>query len=125
MLNCSVVRPARGVLADADDTAKAVLCLRLLGYDVAYSGMIKAFETETHFKTYDLESNESLSANCNVLIALLFSQDPRAYMPQITKALGFLSQKWRVGDRGDKWVSLLETRFRDHVQPTQLAETNN
>lgn len=87
--------------------------------------MIKAFETETHFKTYDLESNESLSANCNVLIALLFSQDPRAYMPQITKALGFLSQKWRVGDRGDKWVSLLETRFRDHVQATQLAETNN
>ncbi|KAK7737349.1 hypothetical protein SLS53_006652 [Cytospora paraplurivora] len=84
-----VVGFAPNVLADADDTAKTILCLHLLGRDAECDQMIEAFEEEGHFKTYDLESNESLSANCNVLLAILSSKSPASYLPQIIKALAF------------------------------------
>lgn len=96
---------APNVLADADDTAKTILCLHLLGRDAECDQMIEAFEEEGHFKTYDLESNESLSANCNVLLAILSSKSPNSYLPQISKALAFVCRKWYEGSWTDKWVT--------------------
>lgn len=92
------------MLADADDTAKALLCLSRLGRSADCSGMIKAFETGSHFKTYDFEVSESFSANCNVLIALLHSGDPSRHLGQIHKALDYLCQAWYDGKWADKWV---------------------
>jgi len=69
--------------------------------------MIEAFETPAHFKTYDCEMNESFSANCNVLVAILSCEDPSKYIPQILKAVTYLSESWFHGKWSDKWVRLL------------------
>jgi hypothetical protein len=66
--------------------------------------MIETFEALTHFKTYNLESTESFSANCNVLTALLSSERLSIYLPQISKALNFLCEAWYNEKLSDKWV---------------------
>ena len=70
--------------------------------------MIAAFESEDHFKTFQIERNPSFSANCNILIALLFVSEPNKYAPQILKATVFLCDLWYNGDAKDKWVILVE-----------------
>ncbi len=67
--------------------------------------MIKAFETQTHFKTYNNESTESFSANCNVLRAIVRSTRLSHYLPQVIKSLNFLCQTWYKGKLSDKWAS--------------------
>ncbi|PWY88421.1 Ent-kaurene synthase, partial [Aspergillus heteromorphus CBS 117.55] len=94
---------APGMLADADDTAKSIYSLRLLGRRTNCEAMLQAFEGPTHFKTYNLEAKESFSVNCNVLIALLASQDPSRHLTQISKALRFLCSAWENGKWSDKW----------------------
>lgn len=42
---------APGVLADADDTAKTIICLNLMGRDAECDQLIEAFEEEDYFKT--------------------------------------------------------------------------
>ncbi|KAK5999068.1 Pimaradiene synthase pbcA [Cladobotryum mycophilum] len=94
---------APGILPDADDTAKSILTLNLLGRPTTCEMLIDRFETPTHFKTYDLESNGSFSANCNVLNAILHSENLANHLPQISKALNFLCQAWYDGNSDDKW----------------------
>ncbi|KAJ5101069.1 hypothetical protein N7456_007121 [Penicillium angulare] len=101
--NGGVTGFAPSMPADADDTAKTISALSMLGRRTNCSGMLEAFETPNHFKTYNLETNESFSANCNVLIALLGSEGPCQYLPQITKALKFLCGAWSAGQWSDKW----------------------
>lgn len=95
---------APGFLEDADDTAKTILTLNLLGRATSPDGMIALFEADNHFKTFALERNPSFSANCNVLIALLYAPEPRKYVAQIYKAANFLCNLWYEGELEDKWV---------------------
>ncbi|KAJ5904103.1 Phyllocladan-16-alpha-ol synthase [Penicillium tannophilum] len=93
------------VCADADDTAKTILVLNLLHQQVLPDAMLKAFETEHHFKTYPHERDPSFSANCNVLLALLHTNNPSQYAPQIEKATRFLHSHFRESELKvrDKW----------------------
>jgi len=69
--------------------------------------MIREFEDAEHFRTYRDERNQSFSANCNVLDALLHCQLPRQYTPQIIKVVRFLCQAFDSGHIADKWVGTL------------------
>ena len=93
------------MLEDADSTAKSILALKLLGYHASPDSMLATFDNGTHFKTYAAERNPSFSANCNILITLLWEQSPRKYMNEIVKALKFLCGLWYRGRVKDKWVS--------------------
>lgn len=94
------------VCCDADDTAKSTLVLSLLQQNVSPDEMLKAFEAEHHFRTYPHERDPSFSANCNVLMALLYTNNPSQYVPQIEKASRFLLKHFRESDLNvrDKWV---------------------
>ncbi|KAJ5625394.1 hypothetical protein N7510_001703 [Penicillium lagena] len=105
-----VVGFAPGVLPDADDTAKALISLSQLGRPVSCERLIDVFETPTHFMTYPHERNESFSANCNVLKAILHSKNPSSHLPQICKAVAFLTRSWYAGKVNDKWVFLTFTQ---------------
>ncbi|KAJ5941997.1 Phyllocladan-16-alpha-ol synthase [Penicillium verrucosum] len=93
------------VCADADDTSKAILVLQLLQQHVSLEPMLKAFEADLHFKTYPHERDPSFSANCNVLLALLYAENVSQYAPQIEKATRFLYMHFRETDLKvrDKW----------------------
>lgn len=92
-------------LPDVDDTAKAIAALRYLDRPANPDALLHAFETESHFRTYQGERNPSFSSNCNVLISLLILEDPTAYVSQIVKAANFLCKQVINGDVIDKWVS--------------------
>ena len=99
------------VLADADDSAKALLTLDLLGRDVLPDRMIDQFKSENgHFRTYPGERDASFSANCNVLIALLHSPNVEMYSSCISNIATFLSDAWWTGASRDKWVGVTSSR---------------
>lgn len=75
--------------------------------------MVAEFEALTHFQTYKGERNESFSANCNVLNALLHVEDLSAYFPTISKAVRFLCNAWYHAEIKDKWVRLEIERVND------------
>ena len=94
-------------MADADDTSKALLVLRLLDRPSgAPQQLISNFESEHCFKTYSAERNPSFSSNCNVLNALLHQEEPNKYAASISKAISFLIERWMNGHVKDKWVPL-------------------
>ncbi|KAI1380213.1 hypothetical protein F4677DRAFT_253908 [Hypoxylon crocopeplum] len=84
--------------ADVDDTARVILCPNTLGYNSSPNRMIEMFETDGHFRTYQLERDPSLSANCNVLLALLHTQNIPVYSSQIYKVTIFLCDHWWMAD---------------------------
>jgi hypothetical protein len=96
--------PSVGV--DADDTAKSLLALSLLGQPASHQAFLQEFEVETHFRTYERERDPSFSANCNVLAALLSQPDVFQLARQIKKVASFLSKTWleSSGAIDDKWV---------------------
>lgn len=94
---------APGFLPDADDTSMIVLALAHLCTEVDVSSLIDYSEITTHFKTYKLERDPSVSANSNVLRALLTSPFPGRYMTQIEKAVRFMLSCWDDGNLHDKW----------------------
>jgi len=98
-------------MSDADDTARTILTLSLLGQEVDCHAMTKAFESRSWFKTYPGERDPSFSANCNVLNALLHVSDRMAYQSQIIKTLTFICDLWDKGLAQDKWVSQLAYRI--------------
>jgi hypothetical protein len=86
----------------------ALTTLNLLGFPTGADALIKEFEAPTHFRTYSLERNPSLSANCNVLNALLHVPNPDTCISQIEKCTRFLCEQWWniIGRLEDKWVSI-------------------
>ena len=92
---------------DADDTAKSILVLNLAQRPTAPDALLRNFETETHFRTYEQERDPSFSANCNVLIALLHAPDPSRNVQAINKSARFLCDQYLSykSDIRDKWVS--------------------
>ena len=108
--NSFIIAPS--VLSDADDTAKALLTLHLLGKAAKPDQMIDHFRTKNgHFRTYPAETDASFSANCNVLITLTRMPNVDDYGPSISSTATFLSETWWSGSTRDKWVGskLLET----------------
>ena len=95
---------ATGTLVDADDTAKALLTLNLLGVPSDLNRLIAEFESATHFRTFKQESSASLSTNCNVLDALLHSPSPEQHIETISKVAEYLCDAWYSGQIKDKWV---------------------
>ena len=81
---------APGLLQDADDTAKTIITLSLLGKPVSLDQMITKFETDTHLVTYGTEKTSSFSANCNVLYAHLHISNPAKYVSQLAKVAKLL-----------------------------------
>ncbi|KAL8952793.1 MAG: hypothetical protein Q9222_001297 [Ikaeria aurantiellina] len=98
-----VVGFAPGVLEDADDTARAIIFLCLIGHQFPPDQMIQRFENGNHFKTYSSERNPSFSANCNILIALTYVSHPIKYATAISKATRYLCDAWEEGAVNDKW----------------------
>ena len=92
------------MLADVDDTAKTIFTLNRIGKTTSAFAMKTEFETENYFKTYKIESNSSLSANCNVLISLLESTNPTENILQIQKATKYVCGRWWDNKLEDKWV---------------------
>ena len=109
---------ARSIDSDADDTAKAILALNLMGKPTSPEGLVKAFEVGKHFMTYPRERDSSFSVNCNVLEALLHCPNPAPHTPQIEKTARFVYNWWYKSNDPirDKWVSLdiLLTVVTDH-----------
>ena len=95
----------RSVDADADDTAKTITALNLLGFSASYDSLIERFELDIHFQTFEHERNPSFSANCNVLLAFLHSPDPSEYLSQILKCVRYICYEWWNTDEPlkDKW----------------------
>ncbi|KAI9376183.1 terpenoid cyclases/protein prenyltransferase alpha-alpha toroid [Aspergillus egyptiacus] len=82
---------------DADDTSRALMTLNLQGYHKSPSGLLRRFEVDQCFETFDHQLPNrvtSVSVNGNVLNALLHSPDPNALSPQIEKVARFLCKKW-------------------------------
>ncbi|PLN83655.1 Ent-kaurene synthase, partial [Aspergillus taichungensis] len=91
------------LMADADDTAKTIISLNMLGKRVRPDRLIEVFENGGHFRTYAGERNPSFSANCNILSALLHSEEPSQYLREIELAVQFLCDLHSSGDMRDKW----------------------
>ena len=134
-----VVGFAPGILGDADDTARVLLTLQRLGKDVDLGPVIDTFQSNDHFRTYEMEQSSSFSANCNILLTLLEAKDVDSYLPQIEKTAVFLLSAWESGSISDKWnlspryswmllastlIRLLERLSAGQLQqlPTDLTE---
>ena len=83
------------VESDADNTARAISTLSLLGRTCSPRGLIIRYETREFFKTYTQDRNPNLRTNCLVLKALLdiFPQN-QEQMPQIETTVKFISNCW-------------------------------
>ncbi|MCJ1478595.1 hypothetical protein MMC13_007276 [Lambiella insularis] len=92
------------VLEDADDTAKTILTLALRDRAVHPRLMLEHFHSPNgSFQTYVGERNGSLSANCNVLNALLECPDSVQYQDSIESISSFICEAWWTGNIQDKW----------------------
>ncbi|PSN74107.1 Ent-kaurene synthase [Corynespora cassiicola Philippines] len=98
-----IVGWAPGCLPDADDTAKTISVLRMLGFNEKVEPMLKAFEADASFITYRGERNASTSANCNILLCLLRDPEPAKYTQSIVKCVNFLAKSWMSNNGPDKW----------------------
>jgi hypothetical protein len=93
------------MFTDVDDTAKTLEALHHLGFECSVTSLVHTFESSEHFVTYPGERNPSLSANCNVLIALLLCEDGVEHLPQIAKVTRYLTNVAFKGKIREKWVS--------------------
>ena len=100
---------AKGVCSDADDTAKVLTLLNLLGIQASPDLLIRQFESQDHFFTFSHERNPSVSTNSHVLITLLHMSQDNRYLSQIEKCVQYLCRAvWNSdGLIQDKWVSIL------------------
>ncbi|TLD24149.1 hypothetical protein PspLS_06364 [Pyricularia sp. CBS 133598] len=100
---------------DADDTAKGLMALELMGRHISPDQMIKVFERGNHFTTFGAERDPSLTSNCHVLLCLLRQPNVSQYYPQIIKTAAFICEYWWAsqGRIRDKW-------HLSHLYPTML-----
>ncbi|KAL4930283.1 terpene synthase family protein [Aspergillus undulatus] len=92
---------------DADNTSRAITLVNIPGYKVSPVAMIRRFEGDECFKTFDdrvPNSLTSMSANANVLNCLVHSPDPDAFSAQIEKVAKFLCERSSEGKKlVDHW----------------------
>ncbi|PYH87533.1 terpene synthase family protein [Aspergillus ellipticus CBS 707.79] len=91
------------LIADADDTARSILTLNLVGYPAQPEQLIAQFRNGDHFRTYPQERDPSISTNCNVLAAMLHTGEPHRYLDEIELTLCFLYRQHNAGRLQDKW----------------------
>ena len=108
-------RIAPSVLADVDDTARAVITLNHLGRPTSPEKMLSFFMADrAHLRTYPSERDPSFSANCNGLMAILHAPCSDKYLPHIETILDFLCTSYLSGVVKDKWVRVyLGLRFQE------------
>ena len=78
---------------DADDSAKVILNLNLLGVDVGANALEK-----DHFCSYSGERDASFSANCNILKTLLRVSEVSCHKEDMAKILEYLCQSNQPGN---------------------------
>lgn len=104
--------PAHTFFPDADDTARALMVLNNNGYAVSRANLIRKFECDDGFETFDDRMPQrvtSVSVNGNVLSCLLSSSDPSAFTPQIENIAKFMCTKWsKEKTLHDHWVPALK-----------------
>ncbi len=78
-------------MADVDDTANVITCLKLLGRNDSAAKLMEVLLAKIHSNAY---KELSFSANCSVLLTLLYQDVPRDYRVQITNSIGILCDVW-------------------------------
>lgn len=82
---------AEGSLPDADNTAKAIAALLLMGKKPSVKGLIDTFERRDHFATYVEAPDADFTVNCNVMTCLLMVDDPCSHVYQVAKIARFVT----------------------------------
>ena len=110
--------------SDADDTAKTIMAMNLLGKPTMPRALIQAYESKEYFITYPGERTPSFSVNCNVLDTLLHSPNPSDFIVQIEKTAHYLCKRWyELNDPiMDKWVRSTILIRSPHTNLFQHAE---
>ncbi|KAL8784071.1 MAG: hypothetical protein Q9213_004198 [Squamulea squamosa] len=98
-----------GIVADGDDTAKAITTLNILGTSASTQPLITHFGGGGYFYTYPGERNPSLSTNCHVLKALVTAADCNVHIGQEVKVTHYLRTSAWTRQIEDKWVDILST----------------
>ncbi|KAK4663962.1 uncharacterized protein QC763_501300 [Podospora pseudopauciseta] len=99
---------AEGMELDADDTAKGITTLNLIGSPTPASKLVTLVDRkakEAHFRTYAGERDASITTNCNCLTSLCASPDASQHVDVIEMAMRYLCNKWNTEPVGirDKW----------------------
>ncbi len=94
-IESGVTGSAPHVESDADNTARAISALRLLGQPTSQHSLIIQYGTRQYFKTNTQDRFPSFSTNCHALKALLDSlPGDSEQMSQIEKTVKFLCNCW-------------------------------
>lgn len=94
-LESGVVGFAPHVECDANNTARSISALGLMGTSVTAQGMIDRYETKEFFKTFPQDRNPSFATNCLILKSFLeISSRLHADLAQIQKLVRFISNCW-------------------------------
>ena len=109
MTRLILIRLAPLVGVDADDSAKGISSLNMLGAQTSPERLVEQFDAPECFRTFPSERNPSFTANCNILKALVSSPSPEVYSQQIEKVARYICSLWSHsnGPIRDKWVSFL------------------
>ena len=93
---------------DLDDSAKASIILSLSGKPGFSEDIIRSFDAPKALKTYRIERDPSISANCNALLSMILDErDYPSKSTTIEKVVSFICDSWidTDGSIKDKWVS--------------------
>jgi hypothetical protein len=100
---------AHGLLPDADDTAKSINTLQLLGRNPDVGPLINNFQSSSVFMTYSGERTPSITTNCNALKVLPSASTSETYTKSIHVAVEFICRSWFSGRFSDKWVCVFDS----------------
>lgn len=97
-----------GIEPDLDDSAKASIILSLSGKPGFSEDIVERFDAPKALKTYRIERDPSISANCNALFSIVLDKsDYPSKGTIIEKIVSFICDSWMdtEGSIKDKWVS--------------------
>ena len=97
-----------GIEPDLDDSAKASIILSLSGKLGFSEDIVRSFDAPKALKTYRIERDPSISANCNALLSMVLDKsDYPSKGMTIEKVVSFICDGWMdtEGSIKDKWVS--------------------
>ncbi|KAI0911118.1 hypothetical protein F4823DRAFT_587509 [Ustulina deusta] len=100
------VGPGYRLMADVDDTANVITCLKLLGRNDSAAKLMEVLLAKIHSNAY---KELSFSANCSVLLTLLYQDVPRDYRVQITNSIGILCDVW--------WTAINRIESKGNLSP--------
>ncbi|KAI0426880.1 hypothetical protein F5Y09DRAFT_317706 [Xylaria sp. FL1042] len=95
---------ASHLIANVDDTANTITCLKLLGKDDCATKMTEVLLARIQSNNY---SELGFTANCNVLLTLLHQDTPRDYHIQITSHIESLCDVW--------WTAIDRIESKGHL----------